>query len=248
MKILHLFFAAILIISVSTISLAGNLQPTSPPGSTMKTLDEVEPRIPIGIDTTPGDANSSYKITSPGSYYLTGNVTSNFKHAILIDSDDVTVDLMGYRLWSSYSKPMGSLDFDGIHLVAERQNIEIRNGSIASDNRSILILTFRGFRNGIYAEDDTDVIRVKDVRDSDARNDGISVKGTGHMVQRCTCMRNEGFGIYLYNNAAVFNNTCCSNGVHGICIRDNGTAADNTCNDNASFGILAWSGWSIHAV
>lgn len=44
----------------------------------MKTLAQVEPRTPIGPDTTPGDNDSTpslYKITQPGSYYLTGPIT-----------------------------------------------------------------------------------------------------------------------------------------------------------------------------
>jgi len=55
---------------------AGDLNP--PPGpvaSTMKTLSEVEPRIAVNSINTPGDADSLFKITQPGSYYLTGNIT-----------------------------------------------------------------------------------------------------------------------------------------------------------------------------
>lgn len=247
MKILHLFFITLLIISVPTISLAGSIQPTSPPGSTMKTLDQVEPRIPIGDGTTPGDDSSLYKITSPGSYYLTGNVTINFKHAILIDSDDVTVDLSGYRLWSSYSKPMGNLDFDGIHIVAERQNIEIRNGSIASDNTSILILTFRGFRNGIYAETGTERIRVKDILVSDARDNGIFMEGSRHTVQHCTAKDNGTSsvdivnGIYAGTDSTVTDNTVSNNGdtatgqyVYAIHVSTGSTVTGNTVCFNGS--------------
>jgi hypothetical protein len=58
----------------------------------MKTLDEVEPRIPIGPDTTPGDSDSTYKITEPGSYYLTDNFTSDFKHGIKTGSGCTVTD------------------------------------------------------------------------------------------------------------------------------------------------------------
>ncbi|MBU6412576.1 MAG: hypothetical protein KGS45_03815 [Planctomycetes bacterium] len=54
---------------------AGPLNP--PPGpitSTHKTLTEIEPRIAINATNTPGDFDSLYKITQPGSYYLTANI------------------------------------------------------------------------------------------------------------------------------------------------------------------------------
>ena len=64
--------------------------PLSPPAGavapTHKTLTEVEPRTPINSTTTPGDANSTFKITQPGSYYLVGNlVGSSGRHGIEID-------------------------------------------------------------------------------------------------------------------------------------------------------------------
>jgi len=50
---------------------AGNLNPPAPPTSgTMKTLDQVEPRIPIPASATPTDV---FTINQPGSYYLTGD-------------------------------------------------------------------------------------------------------------------------------------------------------------------------------
>ena len=82
---------------------AGDLNPVGPPtAGTMKPLNVVEPRTAIGPDTTPGDGESLYRITQPGSYYLAGNITCNHRHAIKIDADDVTLDLMGFRLWSSW--------------------------------------------------------------------------------------------------------------------------------------------------
>jgi hypothetical protein len=59
----------------AVVSVAG---PLSPPGgpvaSTYKTLSEVEPRTAVSLANTPGDADSLFKITQPGSYYLTGNI------------------------------------------------------------------------------------------------------------------------------------------------------------------------------
>src|SRR5262245_48602298 len=79
---------------------AGDLgPPAGPVAPTMKPLTEVEPRIAINATNTPGDADSLYRITQPGSYYLTGNVQGvASKSALEIDASGVTVDLMGFTL------------------------------------------------------------------------------------------------------------------------------------------------------
>ena len=79
-------------------SQAGDLNPTSPPAPTMKTLDQVEPRIPIHADDLP------LTISKPGSYYFaepityTGAGAGTGMAAISIESDDVTIDLNGFTL------------------------------------------------------------------------------------------------------------------------------------------------------
>jgi len=81
--------------------------PLDPPAGgvapTMKTLSEVEPRIALSAENTPGDDDSYYKITNPGSYYLTENTTipmlaSDPRHGIEVAASDVTIDLNGYTL------------------------------------------------------------------------------------------------------------------------------------------------------
>jgi hypothetical protein len=54
-------------------AIAGPLTPPAgPPDSTYKTLDEVEPRIPLNQDTAPIGPNGVFRIEQPGgSYYLT---------------------------------------------------------------------------------------------------------------------------------------------------------------------------------
>jgi parallel beta-helix repeat protein len=73
--------------------------PAGPVAPTHKTLTEVEPRTPISAATTPGDADSVFKITQSGSYYLTGNVTLMAgKRGIEVGAPFVTIDLNGFTI------------------------------------------------------------------------------------------------------------------------------------------------------
>src|SRR5712692_225180 len=69
----------------------GQLTPSGPPGLTFKTLQQIEPRTPISALPFP--------IVSPGSYYLTTNLTGIAgTNGITIAASDVTLDLSGFAL------------------------------------------------------------------------------------------------------------------------------------------------------
>lgn len=113
---------------------AGPLNPPAGPvASSGRTTQEIfdkvaasEPRIAINATNTPGDANSVFKITQPGSYYLTGNVIGVAgKRGIEITTGNVTIDLGGFTMQGV----PGSLD--GIaSTVFYLKSIVIRNGNL----------------------------------------------------------------------------------------------------------------------
>src|SRR4051794_30032159 len=77
----------------------GSLTPPAAPTPTMKTLDQLEARMPVDTTHTPGNATTLFILTQPGSYYLTSNLTGvSGQHGITINADNVTLDLNGFVL------------------------------------------------------------------------------------------------------------------------------------------------------
>lgn len=111
-------------------AVAGPLTPPAGPlAPTMKTLDQVEARIPLGEATTPGDADSVLRISQPGSYYLTGNVTVPAgKAGIEIGSvRGITIDLNGYAI---NGQPGSLAGIRAVDAAAVSRQVRIHNGRI----------------------------------------------------------------------------------------------------------------------
>lgn len=135
---------------ITGFAFGGNLNPSAAPtAGTMKTLDQVEPRIPI--ESLPGFNSGTsiykYRITTPGSYYLNGNIDINtMMGGIIVHSDDVTIDLNGYTIRGVMTVPSGSNETAGIFVGAYR-NVVIKNGII--DGPSDTQTSYQGFGYGI---------------------------------------------------------------------------------------------------
>ena len=94
---------AIILLAFTSIALGqGYYPPLGAPGPTFRSMDEINPRIPLNQFTAPGNSTCVFKITKAGSYMLTGNIKPPAgKNGILIAlpaPGTVDVDLMGFAI------------------------------------------------------------------------------------------------------------------------------------------------------
>ena len=189
----------------------------------MKTLDQVEPRIPIDATHTPGDATSVFKITQGGSYYLTGNITGVAgKNGILVQASDVTLDLMGHNLIGVASS------LNGISLPGFISNLAIRNGTV------------RGWGGtGIEAVNTGDG-RYEDL--GATFNTGPGIRTGGGVIQRCTATSNRSHGFQVGTGTTVRGCTSEFNSGDGFSPLPSGssscTFADCVAYQNGGNGIV----------
>ena len=210
-KFTALRLAALVASFVGLYVLAG---PLTPPAGPVAPTPGPEPRIAINATNTPGDADSVFKITQPGSYYLTGNVTGMInKHGIEIASSGVTLDLNGFDL---VGVP-GSLD--GVS-AASSNATAIRNGSVRGWGGSgmnlfgtvgILITDIRASGNGAYGIRGSNRTVIKNCVSDSNSGTGLRVAGGG-IIEGCAASTNGADGIEVTGATLVTGNNCYSNG------------------------------------
>ncbi len=178
----------LMVLAAGSAASAGPLNPPAGPiAPTGKTLTEVEPRIALSQANTPGDNDATpsvFKITQPGSYYLTGNINvPGGLTGIEIAASEVTIDLGGYAILDGAN---------GIDTTVSCSNVRISNGHVrgaslnginvqSADSVQISRLTVRlagvGLRLGIGAN-------VEDTRVSNSAT-GVRLFGGAVRLRRC---------------------------------------------------------------
>src|SRR5689334_11762199 len=121
-------FAVVLLLltlnlQLSTAFAQGPLTPPGPPGPSLRTLDQIEPRVDLSRLT--GDADNHIFITKAGAYYLSTNLAVSKTYGITIAAAGVTLDLNGFEI----VRVSGS-GGDGIRILTDCNRATVRNGTI----------------------------------------------------------------------------------------------------------------------
>lgn len=248
---------------IGTGAMGGSLTP--PPGpvtSTMKTLDEVEARIPIR--TVP------MTINQPGSYYLTKNFTvGSGQFGLLVTVPNVSIDLNGFTLSGQAGGAVG------ITASTPDVGIDISNGTIEGmqgfgielpnvagvriDNMRLLDNQGGGadLGNGCSVtgcdvrENGGPGLRVRaggSVADSTLagnRGHGVDANVANVGIRQCQVLSNEQTGLRLGANAHVSGCVVSGNFFNGIIVGTGGSVSDCTVTAQLQSGILAGGGCTI---
>jgi len=193
--------------------------PLDPPAGPVTSTPGPEPRTPVNSTNTPGDANSLFVITQPGSYYLPRNVAGvSGKHGIKILANHVTLDLTGFAL-SGVAGSLSGITTDGNFV----RGLDIRNGDINSWGANGITLS--GFGHAL------DHLRL-----FNNGNHGLAAVLDTHL-QSCTALSNTVNGFDGGNNAKFENCRASSNGNNGFHCGDGVWADSCLASGNGNMGF-----------
>ena len=182
-------FVAAITLQVSSTQAQGPLAPPGPPAPMFKTLEQIEPRRPI--------SSLPFVINQPGSYYVTTNLTGVAgQNGITINSDCVTIDLMGFELQGVAGSLSGIILNTGLRVY-------VYNGCIR-------LWGVDGVNGNNGAASVLERLRVA----NNGRN-GIAIN-SGSQVRQCISSGNGQVGILTSNHVEVDDCIAGSNGTHGI--------------------------------
>ncbi len=241
----RLFVMMMLIVFVRP-ALGGDLNPpVGPIAPSMKALDVVEPRTPLNQETAPGAAGAFFRITQPGSYYLTGPIELPAgQTGILIAASQVSIDLNGFTI----SGPEGGRGGDGINVVANPVEIHVKNGGIRRVIQGINCNACTGTRiedisisecsaNGLLAGN-LAVLERCVVRDCALA--GIAV-GRGSLITGCAATACGTVGIYGPDPGCIVRSCIASlNNSNGIQLDLSGSVIDCVAATNRENGIVVF--------
>jgi len=209
--------------------------PAGPPGQTMKSLDQMEPRTPLiagapGISVAPG---GTITISQSGSYYLTGNLTVVKGDGIHISANGVSLDLRGFTITSSAANSTGS----GVYINGSQVTVfngHIMSGTTYNSGAAGDQFTGPGFDNGIVALS----ISHRNIHAYNLSVTGCDVRGISFfseesLAESCTVRTTGGIGIDAGSVRDCSASECGGIGITG------GTVHNSLGESNDDDGIFA---------
>lgn len=233
--------------ALATLAKAGPLNPPSGPiGSTGKPIGEIEPRVAVNTTNTPGGFGAVFRLVSPGSYYLTGNITVPAGGTGVSMDAGTTLDLNGYTITGSDASSLG---------IRLNNACTVRNGTIANCGNALTVgvapnaacliedLTVTGFSGRGIDVGGGSVVRRCTVNGQGIT--GVELQGDYGLVEGCAVSNNSGTAVYLNSYSVArgcFFNRC------GIGLRlGTGSVADGCtaagCNHS---GITTLNRCAVH--
>ena len=191
----------------------------------------------INQSTVTAAGGFPYQIKAAGSYKLSGNlIVTGATVGIEIDSDDVTIDLNGFRLSGPIvcvgSPPICSGSSSTGILAGNRQNITVKNGTVRGFNRGIELVGTGG-SGGLIA----------DVQASG--NSDYGIYGVEVVIIRCSANNNGGIGMTVVNGT-VSDSLANRNRYDGFSPYAS-TLIHNSANGNGRYGIATVNLFSLAA-
>lgn len=201
----------------------------------MKTLQQIEPRVPI--------SSLPFVIDAPGHYYLTGDLEftggSNFA-AIRILADYVTLDLNGFRIFTALASAPPA-----VYITGARRSVTVRHGSIVGQTvvtesgsfpNKTWSATAQGFSHGVVSEPGAVGLRLEGLAIVGCREHGAWLVGNRHTVIDCQ-FRSNGFTGLFANNSYVERSTAVGNRWTGLQVIA-GQVVNCAAESNGSDGFL----------
>jgi len=224
--------------NLSTVFAQGALTPAGAPAATMKTLAQIEPRIPI--------SSLPFIINAPGSYYVTTNLTAIAgSSGILISNSNVTLDLEGFLLAGVSGAGHGIQ-------VSATTNVVIRNGTLANWPTNGVYAPSPAQRNLVIDHINISTVGSYGISANNAVISGCVVNNTGAVgieadntiVRDCTVEGSSSVGIFLVPGTVshCLVQRCVSHGIFinapGSVVSDNICRGNNTANTAGTAGIF----------